>query len=155
MASFDYIMASLKTAWDRDDLLPGGSIYYDRAEKPAQLAGFPYAEVTIELANWEVVTIPDATTKNSLVTYDLTVEIFTCQGQTGGSTSGDQMTDQGNLQRAFEAILNFIPPNEPWDGVEGFLHCLKGRSTIKKDEELYQGKDVLVSTNRWAMLVSE
>jgi hypothetical protein len=62
----------------------------------------------------------------------------------------------GNLQRAMEAVLNFLTPNDPWNYVVGFLHCIKNApSKIEKDVELYIGDDVLVGTQTWKLLISE
>lgn len=152
----DLIVSSLKLAWSESaytGLLPAANIYYDRAQQPAGVAGFPYARVFVEETNREVMTVIEDG-GNSLVTYTLTVEVWTCQGMTGGS--GDQITDQGHLVRSLESVLNFLPPNTPWNYVPGFLHCLKvPPGTLGKDNELYLGKDVYKSRNQWSLLISE
>ena len=155
MASTDLIMASLKLAWSEGAytaLVPAGSFYFDRAQKPGELAGFPFVEVFIHAVNTEVVTGVEA--GNSLVTYSLEIDVWTAQDMTGGATSGKQVTDQGNIQRALEAILNHIPPNTPWNYVDGFLHCIREGTTSEKDAELYRF-DVITSKNYWTLLVSE
>ena len=154
-ANIDTIMSSLRLAWSQSayvGLMPASSLYFGRAQKPNELSGFPFAEVLIEATNSEVVTVVDA--GNSLVTYELEIDVWTCQGMTGGSSTGRQVTDQGNIIRALEAVLNFIPPNTGWNYVLGFLHCLKETTKMNKDEELYRA-DVVVSRNRWKLLVSE
>jgi hypothetical protein len=155
MASFDLIMSSLKLAWSEGAytaLVPANSIYFDRAQKPNQMAGFPFVEVFIKEDSPEVVT--EVETYNSLCTYHVEIDVYTCQGMTGGTSTGDQLTDQGNIQRALEAILNYLPPNTPWNNVVGFLHCIKGETTIGKDAELYR-MDVIISKQHWTLLISE
>ena len=90
---------------------------------------------------------------NQLATYTLTCEIWTAQGMP--ASSGDQMTDQGTICRALEAILNEITPNTAWFFVPGFLHCLKRSGSVVKAPDLFQGADVYVSTNEWSILVTE
>ena len=157
MSSLDLIASSVKTAWAASmytGYCPVANIYYGRAQQPSQLAGFPYMEMEIKQTNAEVFT--HNAPEYSLITYMLTISTFTVQGQTGGSTSGDAMTDQGNILRALEAVLNFITPNVPWNAVTGFLHCLPNPgSTLEKDSELYQGRDVFKSTNQWTLLIQE
>lgn len=135
-------------------LCPVSRIYYGRAQKPSQLAGFPYMEMDVKQLKTEVPT--QNAPEYSLCTYELTIATFTVQGQTGGTTSGDALTDQGNLLRALESVLDYITPNVPWNAVTGFLHCLpKGQTQIDKDSELYLGCDVLKSTDQWSLLVQE
>jgi hypothetical protein len=87
--------------------------------------------------------------------YHIAIKVWTCQGMTGVTSSGDQMTDQGVIMRALEAVLSNITPNTAWQYVTGFKHCLEGPSSLTKDEELYLGGDVMISENNWVMLVGE
>lgn len=157
MASFDLISSSFKAAWSAGGytgLCPASALYYGRPQKPAQLAGFPYMGYTVTTISEEQRT--KVQSLGSLVKYMLTVTAWTVQGMTGGTTSGDQVTDQGNLQRGLETVLNFIPPNLPWYNLMNFLHCLKiGLGEPTKDKELYLGKDVFFSDNSWEIMVAE
>ena len=158
MAQFDLIMKSIQEAWDADysPIIPTANFYYDRAQKPVGVAGFPYAEVRIEEEMPEPTTdTTDDIDSGRLVTYHVEILVWTCQGMTGASSSGDQMTDQGLIMRALEAVLSYIPPNAAWNYVAGFAHCLEGMSSLEKDPELYLGGDVYISTNNWDMLVTE
>jgi len=153
MASHDLISRSLKLAWLANPaLMSAANIYFGRAQQPAGLAGFPYASMTIEQTGYEAVTRPGA----RLVTYLVQVEVYTTQGQTGGVSSGDQVTDQGNLMRAFCAILNNITPNTAWFFVAGFKHCIQNPgAACTKEEALYLGSDVYKSTQSWTLLTQE
>lgn len=157
MASIDLIAQSFVTAWTGSaytGLIPVSRLYFDRAEKADGVAGFPYAEMFCKRIKYEVVTDHDGT--NSLVTYQFKVVVWTTQGMTGGTSTGDQITDQGNIQRGLESVLNNITPNTAWNFVPGFLHCLPDdEMTIEKDQGLYQGRDVMKSTQTWTLLVSE
>ena len=156
MSSIDLISESVKVAWNGGAytaLMPNSHLYYDRAQQANETSGFPYGEMFIREVKHESMTVVD---DNSLVTYELKIAVYTMQGQTGGSSGGKQVIDQGNLMRAFDAILNVIPPNNPWNYVTGFLHCLKvPPSEIGKDEDLYLGKDVIKSIQTWSILVVE
>ena len=125
------------------------NIYYDRPQQPPGLAGFPYIQCIITEDP------PDVTTSQAekLVSYHLEIKAWTAQGQPG--SSGDQITDQGNIMRALETVLSQIPPNQPWYFVAGFLHCIEGLSRLAKDDELYLGQDVYVSTSNWDLLIQE
>lgn len=142
----DLILRSLTTALS-NMVVPIGNIYFDRAEQPAGLDGFPYMRVFI--TNTEELTTQTAP-NSSLVTYRILIEVFSCQ-----SGSNDQIMDQGTIQRALESILNYLPPNTPWMYVTSFVHCLKQSSTMEKDSNLFQGKDVYKSTNVWHLLATE
>ena len=154
MAQFDLITRSFKSAWNADysTTVPTNNFYYGRAQQPAELAGFPYGEIYITEDE------PEPTTRRAdgrLITYHLTIKVWTCQGMIGVTSSGDQMTDQGIIMRALEAVLSSIPPNQAWEFVTGFKHCLEGASSLAVDEEMYLGKDVLISESNWTMLVGE
>ena len=157
MAGQDNIAKSVRLAWSESyftPLMPTNHIYYDKAEQPAGKAGFPYASMKIEQVDFEVVT--QLAPSYSLVTYQLIIDVWTCQDMTGGTSQSDQVVDQGNLMRAFQSVLNFITPNQAWNYVLGFLHCLPmSEATLKKDEELYLGKDVYKSTQNWSILCQE
>lgn len=157
MSSIDLIASSVKADWNTGGYTgycPTDNIYFGRAQQPEQLAGFPYMEIDVKQLTNEVFT--QNAPEYSLVTYRLTIDIFTVQGQTGGTTTGDQVTDQGNILRALDAILNYITPNVPWNSVTGFLHCLpEGNSSLEKDPELYQGRDVFRGSDQWTLLVQE
>lgn len=157
MASQDLIAKSLNLSWQTSgytSLMPANRFYYGRPQKPNQLAGFPYAETDICLINREIVT--NIAVTFALCTYELTIKIYTCQGMTGGVSTGDQIVDQGNLQRALESTLDHLPPNTPWNYVVKFLHCMQvPPNKITKDPDLYLGADVIVSTNTWNILVEE
>ena len=155
MKNFDTILSSFKTAWGAENaLVPLTRVFYDRPEEPTGYDGFPYLALFLLTAAYEVVSEPDGT--NSLVTYHLTVNAYTVQNQTGGATSGDQITDQGNIQRALDAVLDSIPPNTAWNDVAGFLHCIPlPGGNVRKDETLFDGRDVLVYDATWEILVSE
>ena len=158
MPSLDLISSSFILAWGESaftPLCPANRIYLDRPQQPAANgAGFPYMSLAIKEVAHEVVTQVDDL--NSLVTYRVTVEIWTCQGMTGGTSTGDQVTDQGRLQRAVGAILDRIPPNTGWNYVADFLHCInEGAMEFGKDADLYLGKDVFKSSQSWRMLISE
>lgn len=154
MAQFDLIMKSFKEAWNADysTTVPTNNFYYGRVQKPNQLAGFPYGEVQIKEDEPEPTTDPGT---GRLVTYHITIRVWTCQGMTGVTSSGDQMTDQGTIMRALEAVLSSIPPNTAWYYLTGFKHCLEEPSSLTLDEELYQGRDVIISENHWVILVGE
>lgn len=153
----DYITASLKSAWaagGNTALMPASAIYYDRPQKPAQLAGFPYSSLKISDEGEEVRTV--AAVGNKLVRYLLQVDAYVVQGMTGGTSSGDAITDAGNLLRAFQAILDFVPPNTIWYTLTGLLHCIpQPGATIEKDPELYLGCDVYKASGFWEFLVEE
>ena len=118
------------------------------------LAGFPYISLLVEQSSVEL--REDTGSHNKLIRYSLVVSAWTVQDMTGGATSGDQITDQGNIQRALESILDGIPPNGPWQNVPGFLHCIPMEgASMAKDPELYEGFDVYKSTNSWEILVEE
>ena len=156
MAAFDLIMKSFTAEWAAGGytaILPTANIYYGRAQQPAELAGFPYAECQITIERTEVVTVVEAL--NSRVYYDLEITVYTAQGQTGGTDAGDQVSNQGAIQRALEAILNFIPHNNSWQYLPNFLHCIKDASSLGEDNELYLGKDVLISRQNWTILNAE
>jgi|HubBroStandDraft_4_1064222.scaffolds.fasta_scaffold54847_2 hypothetical protein len=157
MSSIDLIASSVKEAWNvgaYTGYCPTANIYFGRAQKPAQLSGFPYMEMDVRKVKTEVSS--ENALNYSLVTYQLTIDTFTAQGQTGGTTTGDQLTDQGNIVRSLEAVLNYITPNVPWNNVEGFLHCIPdGETVFGKAPELYLGVDVMTSKNQWTLLVTE
>jgi hypothetical protein len=145
----DLIMRSL-TASLANTVVPIGNMYYDRAQQPSGVDGFPYMRVLIEnVSELRTQTAPNTT----LNTYEIKIEIYTCQ-----KGSNDQMTDQGTFVRAMENILNFLPPNTPWHYVTSFVHCIRPsgkNSQLTKEPELYQGVDVMKSTNVWNLLVTE
>lgn len=158
MPSLDLISSSFITAWTDSDstpLCPANRIYLDRPQQPLPLgAGFPYMAMDIAEIEHEVSTQQEDF--NSLVTYRFTLEIWTCQGMTGGTSTGDQVTDMGNLQRGVSAILDRLPPNTGWNFLDNFLHCInEGAMTCRKDNSLYLGKDVLHSSQSWQILVAE
>ena len=159
MASIDLISSSFKAAWHavpNDSYVPSDNIYLGRPQKPNQLAGFPYIALVIAQTNYEPRTQQFCTDGQALVTYNLQLEVWTCQGQTGGASSGDQVSDQGNIQRAVDAILTKIPPGSAWYDVPFFLHCLKDpRASMEKDEELYEGNDVWKSKQSYNLLILE
>jgi len=149
----DLILKSLisENAAAATPVVPVGNIYFDRAQQPSGLSGFPYMLVFCEETAREV--RGQVQPGNTLVTYTLTCQIFTAQGMPG--SSGDQVVDMAAAVRALEDLLNFLPPNEPWNYVTGFLHCLKKSGESGKDPELYLGKDVYNPTNEWTLLVLE
>ena len=156
MALQDLISASVRLAWSgggNTALMPAANVYYGRAQQPAELPGFPYSEMDIVETDHEVMT---GGPSNALVTYELKITTYTAQGMTGGASSGLQVTDQGNLMRAWEGILNTIPPNQAWNTVPTFLHCIQVHpSETVEDMGLYLGKDVFKSILRWSILVTE
>lgn len=158
MASFDLICESFKSAWAADAgriaLVDPARIYFDRAQIADELNGFPYLELNVTQDSYEPRTV--MASNNALVGYVLEVHAYTCQWQTGGATTGDQVSDQGAIMRALDATLNFITPNAPWESLTGFLHCINSASmTVSKDTQLYQGKDVYHSVSSWNLLVEE
>ena len=98
---------------------------------------------------------PEITTLGTpkLVSYHMEIEAWTVQDMTG--SSGDQMTDQGNIMRMLETILTQVQYNNPWGFVAGFLHLVEGASSLTKNNELYQGKDVMVSVSNFDILIQE
>jgi hypothetical protein len=152
MANTDFILRSL-TASLAATVVPSGNIYFDRAEQPSGLSGFPYIRVfctdTREIRSQDFV----INNNTGFSTYTLTIEIWTVQ-----QGNNDQMTDQCNYQRALDGILNKIPPNTPWHYIPSFIHCIKDKeckNDIKKAPELYQGCDVYYSIQQWKILCSE
>ena len=153
----DKIMSSLKIAWGASaytGLVPTGKIFYRRAQVPDQLAGFPYLECRIVRVRKEVMTKVD--TFNALATYDLRIKSYTAEGMTGGTSTGDQLTDTCNILRALEAVLNNIPPNTAWNNVTEFLHCIPdpGETEVDIDTELYRA-DVYTAEPQWSILIAE
>lgn len=158
MASADLIATSFKQQWIYSGfgyLLSVNNIFFDRAEQPAMLDGFPYMEMFIKQTSFEVVT--QIGLNNSIAKYDLEIDVWTCEGQTGGATSGDQVIDQGTLMRAVATAL-VVPPNEQWNALEQLLHIVPRRSAgtePKKYEKLYNGHDVWKSCQYWEILCRE
>jgi hypothetical protein len=131
-------------------------MYLGRPQKPEMLAGFPYMAMLITQESYEVRTQQSYVNATAIVGYELKVEVYTCQGMTGGVSSGDQITDQGNIQRALDAVLTKIPPDQPWFNVPLLLHCIKQpKVLLDKEPELYQGNDVFKSTQFYKFLVLE
>lgn len=156
MASQDLIASSFKMGWSYGSLVQNGNIYVDRPQKPNQLAGFPYISMNITQDSYEVRSQQSYQDAIAIVGYSIKIEAYTCQGMTGGATTGDQVTDQGNIQRAIDAVLTKIPPDQPWFNVPLFLHCIKQpHSTMWKDRELYEGCDVFKSTQSYGILLLE
>ena len=157
MASIDLIASSFKAAWHavpNDSLVSPANIYLDRAEQPSGLAGFPYIEMFIVQEGYEPRTQQSYQAATALVKYKLLIEVWTTQGQPG--SSGDQITDQGIIQRAVDAILTKIEPGQAWLNVPGFVHCIKEpRATLEKYRELYLGKDVFKSVQSYILLCLE
>ena len=151
--NIDYIASSFKSAWAANSgLVQGRRIYYDRAQQAASITDFPYITFTISAEPPDVVTqISGVQTR--ICTYRLAVTFWTIQGMP--STSGDQITDHGQLMRALETCLAIVPSSNPWYNVPGFLGCWQQDSTLVKDNELYLGKDVLCGTVEFVIKTQE
>lgn len=149
MSQIDNIMRSLTTTL-ANTIVPIGNVYFDRAQQPAGLSGFPYMRVFIQEMPDEV--ISQTAPGTSLITYKLTIETWTVQQ--GGN---DQVSDQCVYTRALDHALKYITPNTNWLFVTGFKHCLKNaaESDLRKDRELYQGNDVYKCTNVYSILCQE
>lgn len=150
----DLLSAAFKSAWSdasNGGIVPVDAIYFGRPQQPSGPAGFPYIGLLIR-------EVPPEVTQRQrlwLCRYDAEIVAWTVQGMTGGATAGDQVTDQGNILRAVEAIMRSIPPNEPWYTVNGFAHVLPGPVAIDKDDELFQGADVYTGVANYQFLVYE
>lgn len=152
--NIDTIATAFRTAWAASGgSVPAARAYYDRAQQPSGLSGFPYLCFRVSAESPEIVGQYLSSPQLRLCTYTLTIEFYTVQGMPG--TSGDQITDQGNLMRAAESVLSNIPANQPWYGVTNFIRCLQEGSTLEKDQELYLGKDVMMGTMEFSILVQE
>ena len=156
MASIDLIASSFKMAWPFGSLVPVGNVYLGRPQQPNQLVGFPYIAMLIQQESYEVRSQQSYIDVTALVGYLAKFEVYTCQGQAGGATTGDQVTDQGNIQRALDLVLTKIPPDQPWFNVPVFLHCIKEPKVwMEKDTALYLGNDVFKSIQSYRFLVLE
>src|SRR5579871_6249229 len=131
----DKLCTAFRTAWTASGgSVPAARAWFDRAQQASGLSGFPYLVFRVAADTPEVVTQVPGKKTPRICTYTLTIDFWTIQGMPG--TSGDQITDQGNLMRAAESVLSNIPANQPWYGVTGFLHCLQQETTLEKDEEM-------------------
>ena len=159
MAQIASITASFKAAWTaagNTTLVPAGNIYFDRAQQPAQLAGFPYMRIWVTQDSYEVRSQQSYIDAEAFVGYTLRIEVRTCQNQTGGASTGDQMLDQQQIQQALDAVLTKVIPDQAWYSVPLLLHIIKEpTTTMVKDPELYQGRDQMTSTQTYHLLVLE
>ena len=155
--NFAGILTAFKDEWaghGSPALLPTDNIYFDRAQQPAALAGFPYMEVFLSQVGQEVATMQGGGT--TLTTYELSVKVYSVQDQTGGSSTGDPVDDCSNIQESLDVMMSGIPPNTAWNGVDGFLHSVPiPGATVAKDELLFDGRDVYVYVGSWHLLVGE
>lgn len=150
----DQIATAFRTAWTTS----GGSVpisraWYDRAQAPSGLSDFPYLCFRVSADTPEIVSQVPGMRQARIVSYTLTIEFYTTQGM--AVSSGDQITDQGNLMRAAESVLSNVSSSQPWYSVTGFMGCWQQGSTLTKDEELYNGKDVLVGSMEYKIMVQE
>ena len=157
MSSADLIASSFKAAWQAGGgaaLVLPNSIYYGRAKQPDKQAGFPFIELLIAQTSNELRSQQSYDSDTALVSYTLTVEVWTCQGMS--TSSGDQLTDQGNIQRAVDAVMTKIIPGQAWYNVTTFIHAIKDQQTaMAPDSELYQGQDVTSSIQSYLILLGE
>jgi len=130
-------------------VIPSTNIYFNRPQQPSGLSGFPYLDICIGSPQYEIKT--QNSINNSFVSYLITIKLYTCQ-----QGSNDQVSDQCVYQRGLEGVLNYLPPNTAWHYVTNLMHIIKQPSPdMTKDKELYQGKDVWISTNIWKLTVIE
>ena len=158
MAQIDTILAAIKADWaaDYSSLMSQDHLWFIRAEQPkADLSSFPYMEVT---ATEQVILTDQGYDETDGfpvrdVQYDLIFKIYTAQGEP--NSSGSQITDQGNLQRALEVVL-LVQPNTSWHDVKGLNHVQKlGIPAWEIDDSLLNGVDVHVSTNLFRISTNE
>ena len=153
------IAASIKAAWiaaGNETLVPAGHIFYDRAEQPAQLAGFPYLMMWISQDSYEVRSQQSYIDAEAFVGYTIKIEAWTCQNMTGGASTGDQLLDQQAIQSALDAILTKVVPDAAWFSVPYLLHIIKEQTvSLVKHPILYLGRDVYTSTQTYHLLTLE